>query len=53
VPVQNNLWDQCTGDQPIVLAPNEGLVIATLTAMGAAGVVRLYVNIEFAIAAGF
>lgn len=24
VPVQNNLWDQYTGDQLIVLAPNEG-----------------------------
>jgi hypothetical protein len=53
VPVQNNLWDQYTGDQLIVLAPNEGLVIANLTAMGAAGVVRLYVNIEFAVAGAF
>jgi len=53
VPVPNNLWDQYTGDQLIVLAPNEGLVITNLTAMGAAGVVRLYVNIEFAIAAAF
>ena len=53
VPVQNNLWDQYTGDQLIVLAPNEGLVIANLTAMGAAGVIRLYVNVEFAIAAAF
>ena len=32
VPVQNNLWDQYTGDQLIVLAPNEGLVITNLTA---------------------
>jgi hypothetical protein len=53
VPLQNNLWDQYTGDQLIVLAPNEGLVVANLTAMGAAGVVRLYVNVEFAIAAAF
>jgi hypothetical protein len=53
VPVQNNLWDQYTGDQLIVLAPNEGLVIANLTAMSAAGVVRLYVNVEFALAGAF
>ena len=53
VPVQNNLWDQYTGDQLIVLAPNEGLVIANLTAIGAAGVIRLYVNVEFAVAASF
>jgi hypothetical protein len=53
VPVQNNLWDQYTGDQLIVLAPNEGLVVANLTAMGAAGVVRLYVNVEFAVVAAF
>ncbi|MBN8995219.1 MAG: hypothetical protein J0H94_08330 [Rhizobiales bacterium] len=53
VPVQNNLWDQYTGDQLIVLAPNEGLVIANLTTMGAAGVARLYINVEFAIASAF
>ncbi len=53
VPVQNNLWDQYTGDQFIVLAPNEGLAIANLTAMGSAGVVRFYFNIEFATASAF
>jgi hypothetical protein len=53
VPVQNNLWDQYAGDQLIVLAPNEGLVITNLMAMGAAGVVRVYVNVEFAIATSF
>jgi hypothetical protein len=42
--------DRYTGDQLIGLAPNEGVVIANLTAMGAAGIVRLYVNVEFAIA---
>jgi hypothetical protein len=36
-----------------VVAPNEGLVIANLTAMGAAGVVRLYVNVEAAITSAF
>jgi hypothetical protein len=45
VPVQNNLWDQYTGDQLIALAPNEAVVITNLTAMGAA-VIRPHVNIE-------
>jgi hypothetical protein len=36
-----------------VLAANEGLVITNLTAMGAAGVVGLYANVEFAVAAAF
>lgn len=36
------------GDHPIILAQNEGLVIANLIAMGAAGVINLQVNIEFA-----
>lgn len=36
------------GDYPIVLAQNEGIVIANSLAMGAAGVINLYVNIEFA-----
>jgi hypothetical protein len=36
-----------------VLAPNEGLVIANVTTIGAADVVRLYVHIEFAIAGSF
>ena len=53
VPVQNNFWDQYTGNQLIVVAPNEGLIIANLTAMGASGVVRLYANVEFAIASAF
>lgn len=53
VPVRNNLWDQYTGRRLIVLAPNAGLVIANLTATGAARVVRLYVNMELAAAVSF
>ena len=41
------------GDYPIVLANNEGLVIANNIAMGAAGVVNLYINIEFAEATAY
>lgn len=36
------------GDHPLVLAQNEGLVITNLIAMGAAGVINLHVNIEYA-----
>lgn len=44
----NNMIQHDTGDYPLILAPNEGLVLAVLTTMGAAGVGRLYVNMEFA-----
>ena len=37
-----------TGDYPVILAQNEGLVITNGIAMGAAGVIQLHVNIEFA-----
>lgn len=43
----DNLVSQSSGDYPLVFVQNEGFVIANLTAMGAAGVVNLYVNIEF------
>ncbi len=36
------------GDHPIILAQNEGLVIANGIAMGAAGVIQWHVNIELA-----
>ena len=36
------------GDYPLILAQNEGLVIANTLLMGAAGVINLHVNIEFA-----
>lgn len=35
-------------DYPLVLAPNEGIEIAALTAWGSTGVGRLYVQMEFA-----
>ena len=49
----NNLFQHDAGDYPIVLANNEGFIITVLTAMGAAGVGRLYVNFEFAEATSF
>lgn len=52
-PTPNNLHTHDTGDHPIILAANEGIVIENLTVMGAAGVGRLYVNIEFAELAAF
>ena len=42
------LFSAMTGFYPLVLAQNEGIVIASITAMGAAGVVVLYPSIEFA-----
>lgn len=47
-PALSNLFSHDTGDYPLVLAQNEGLVITNLTAMGAGGVGSLFVNIEFA-----
>ena len=41
------------GDYPVVLAQNEGLVLANSIAMGAAGVIALHVNIEMAEALAF
>lgn len=42
------LLEQDTGDYPLVLAQNEGLIISNLIAMGAAGVIQLHVNLEMA-----
>jgi hypothetical protein len=52
-PAPNNLSSQDTGDYPVVLAQNEGINVMNLTAMGAAGVIKLYVNIEFAEATSY
>lgn len=52
-PSINNLISHDTGDYPIVLAQNEGLVIANVTAMGAGGVGTAYVAMEFAEASAF
>jgi hypothetical protein len=37
-----------TGDYPVIIGQNEGLVIQNVLAMGAAGVIALMVNIELA-----
>jgi hypothetical protein len=52
-PALNNLLSHDTGDYPLVLAQNEGLVVANLTAMGAGGVGTAFVAIEFAEASAF
>ncbi len=52
-PALNNLMSHDTGDYPIVLAQNEGLVIANLTAMGAGGAGIATVAMEFAEASAF
>lgn len=41
------------GGHPLVLGPNEGFLVRMLTAMGAAGVIKLYVNAEWAEVATF
>jgi hypothetical protein len=52
-PALNNLLSHDTGDYPLVLAQNEGLLIANLTAMGAGGVGVATVAVEFAEASAF
>ncbi len=52
-PALNNLLSHDTGDYPLVLAQNEGLIVVNLTAMGAAGVGVATVAIEFAEASAF
>jgi hypothetical protein len=52
VPVQNNLLDHTADDLPIVLAQNEGITIVNNTLMGAAGVIKCYINVEYAEIAG-
>lgn len=47
-PTLNNLHDHTADDLPIVLAANEGIVIQNITTMGATGVGRAYVNLEYA-----
>jgi hypothetical protein len=46
-PSPDNLFSHNTGDHPLILAQNEGIIIQAMTAMGATGIGRLYVNIEF------
>jgi hypothetical protein len=42
-----------SGDYPLVLAQNEGFVVTNGIAMGAAGVIRLQVSVEFAETAAY
>lgn len=52
-PALNNLLSHDTGDYPVVLAQNEGLLVVNQTAMGAGGVGTAFVGIEFAEASAF
>lgn len=47
-PSPDNLFSHNTGDYPLILAQNEGLIITNNTLMGAAGVGNFFVNMEFA-----
>jgi hypothetical protein len=42
------IFSHNTGDYSLVLAQNEGLVLQNAIAMGAAGVIKLYVGVEYA-----
>jgi len=48
-----DILEQDSGDYPFVLAQNEGFVITNGIAMGAAGVIRLQVSVEYAEAAAY
>jgi hypothetical protein len=52
-PALNNLFGHDTGDYPLVLAQNEGIILQNLTLLGAGGIVSLTVNIELAEADSF
>lgn len=41
------LWMPMEGEEPIILAQNEGLILHNLTAMGAAGIIKLYVDLAW------
>lgn len=43
-----NIFSHDAGDYPMVLAQNEGLIMTNGIAMGAAGVINLMVNVEYA-----
>jgi hypothetical protein len=47
------LFSHDPGDYPLILAQNEGFVITNGIAMGAAGVINLMVNLEYAEATAF
>lgn len=48
-----DILEQDAGDYPLVLAQNEGFIIANGIAMGAAGVIRLQVSVEYAETASY
>lgn len=48
-----NLFSHDPGDYPLILAQNEGFIIANGFAMGAAGVINLQVGVEFAECSAF
>ena len=52
-PMQDNLLQHTADDYPLVLAQNEGFIITNGIAMGAAGVIKAYVNFEYAEIAAF
>lgn len=45
--VPTDLLEQDAGDYPFVFAQNEGFIVANGIAMGAAGVIRLQVSVEY------
>lgn len=47
VQAPGNLFTPVPGELPLVLAANEGIIINNLTLMGAAGVVKVYVALEY------
>lgn len=48
-----DMLEQDSGDYPLVLAQNEGFVILNGILMGAAGVIRLQVSVEYAEASSY
>ena len=48
-----DILEQDSGDYPLVLAQNEGFVITNGILMGAAGVIRLQVSVEYAEASSY
>ena len=53
MPQPQPLLEQDSGDYPLILAQNEGFIITNGIAMGAAGVINLHVNVEFAEASSY
>lgn len=47
VPQQVILYECFTGDTPVVLQSNEGLIINNVVALGAAGVITIAINVEW------